>query len=111
MKEDHLMASSPRGHRAAREAFEAGTAEFRIRAAAAPGGRTMKILNVLSGQAMLLVRSLKSGAKARKIAAPVRGRRVWDEHGNMLVETAIMFPVFLLALVGPRPLVRRARGQ
>ena len=49
---------------------------------------------------MLLVRSLKSGAKARKIAAPVRGRRVWDEHGNMLVETAIMFPVFLLALVG-----------
>ncbi len=60
----------------------------------------MKILNVLSGQAVLLVRSLKGGAKARKIAARAHGNSVRDEHGSVLVEAALMFPVFMLAMVG-----------
>jgi Flp pilus assembly protein TadG len=60
----------------------------------------MKIVNDLSGQLILLARSLKRGAKARKICASARGRRLWDEHGNMLVEIAIAMPVLLLIFTG-----------
>ena len=60
----------------------------------------MKILNVLSGQAILLVRGLRRGAKARKTCAPAQGRRVWGEHGSMLVEIAISMPLLLLVFTG-----------
>jgi Flp pilus assembly protein TadG len=60
----------------------------------------MKILNVLGGQAIMLARGLKRGAKARKTCAPAHGRRVWGEHGNMLVEIAISMPLLLLVCTG-----------
>jgi Flp pilus assembly protein TadG len=60
----------------------------------------MKISKVLSGQAIMLARGLKRGAKARKICAPAHGRRVWGEHGNMLVEIAISMPLLLLVCTG-----------
>jgi Flp pilus assembly protein TadG len=60
----------------------------------------MKILNDLSGQAILLARSLKGGAKARKTCAPAHGGRVWDEHGSILVEIAISLPLLLLMFTG-----------
>jgi Flp pilus assembly protein TadG len=60
----------------------------------------MKILHVLTGQVILLAQSLKGGAKARKICAFARGRRVWDEHGNILVEIAVSMPLLLLVFTG-----------
>ena len=60
----------------------------------------MKILNVLSGQVILLARRLKVGAKARKICAPARGRRLWNEHGSILVEIAVSLPLLLLMFTG-----------
>ena len=60
----------------------------------------MKFLNVLSRQFVPLAGGLKSGAKARKISAQAHGRRVRDEHGNMLVEIAISMPVLLLMFTG-----------
>jgi Flp pilus assembly protein TadG len=60
----------------------------------------MKILNDLSGQLILLARSLKGGAKARKVCAPANGRRFWGEHGSMLVEIAIATPLLLLVFTG-----------
>ena len=60
----------------------------------------MKILNDLSGQLILLARSLKGGAIAGKICAPAHDRRAWDEHGSFLVEMAIAMPVLLLIFTG-----------
>ncbi len=60
----------------------------------------MKILSVLTGQANLLARSLNRGAKARKICAPAHGRRMWGEHGSILVEIAIATPLLLLVFTG-----------
>ena len=60
----------------------------------------MKILNGLSGQAILHAKRVKVVAKTRKICAPAHGSRMSDEHGNMLVEAAVIFPVFVLAMVG-----------
>ena len=60
----------------------------------------MKILHFLTGQVILLGRSFKGGAKARKTRAPSHGRRVWDEHGSLLVEIAISMPLLLLMFTG-----------
>lgn len=60
----------------------------------------MKILDVLTGQVASLAGSLKGSAKARKICAFVRSRRVWDEHGSMLVEIGLSVPLLLLMFTG-----------
>ncbi len=60
----------------------------------------MKILNGLSGQAILLAVKMRVGTKARKICAPVHGRRLRNEHGNILVEIAISLPLLLLVFMG-----------
>ncbi len=60
----------------------------------------MKILNDLSGQLILLARSLKRGAIARKICAAAHDRRARDERGSFLVELAIAMPVLLLLFTG-----------
>jgi len=60
----------------------------------------MKILHFLNGQAVSLCRSLKGGAKARKTSAPSHGKRLWDEHGNMLVEIGLSLPLLLLMFTG-----------
>lgn len=60
----------------------------------------MRILNGLSGQAIQLVRSLKHGAKARKICAPPSGSRMKNEHGSILVEIGVSLPLLLLVFSG-----------
>ncbi len=60
----------------------------------------MKIFDVLTGQVVSLARSMKGSAKARKICAFARSRRVWDEHGNILVEIGLSLPLLLLMFTG-----------
>jgi Flp pilus assembly protein TadG len=78
----------------------AGADEPKFRERTAPRGGTMKILRILTGRAALRGRSLKDGAKAPKTSAPSRGRGMWDEHGNILVEIGLSLPLLLLMFVG-----------